>query len=93
MSPDSAVGFREHFRITVPSAVPVYIGGGSRDVIYIFNEGGPDIRIGNPSGTVSSLGTLLPSGMGVLDAYSDDPWWVQAVSASGTVSGFIVRSG
>lgn len=92
MSQDSTVGYREHFQITLASGTPKYIGGGNRDAIYIFNEGGPNIRIGNPSGTLATLGTLLPSGTGILDAFSDDPWWAFA-TATCTVSGFIVRSG
>lgn len=57
-----------------------------------FNEGPSPVRLGTPSGTVSSQGILLPSGMYFYDYYSDDDWWMQAVGAgSGTVSGFIVE--
>lgn len=80
---------RYHFLYIVPSAYPVLIHPDViRDEIVISNEGSPAIRIGH-SGTVSTNGMYIGSGVIFTDRYSRDAWWAQAVTSSGTVSGFV----
>lgn len=88
---DSGIGNKEFFQYIV-GTTPIKFAGSSRDAVYIFNEGGPDIRLGNTPAIASSYGTPLPSGMGLLDSYSDDDWYAATAASSGTLSGFIVRS-
>lgn len=88
---DETSAHREHFKLVTSSGTPVYLGGGDRISIYIFNEGPDNVRLCNSSGTVYTLGVLLPSGTWLTDPFSDDSYWAGATSSSGTVSGFIVR--
>ena len=81
---------RFHFKVTVPSAYPVLLHPDVvRDAILIVNEGSQAVRIGH-SGTVNTIGTFLAGSATHFDNYSRDEWWAQAVTASGSVSGFAV---
>ncbi len=93
MAAEEDRGIKVPFRVTAGTAVPVLaVPPASRLHAVLFNEGPSPLRIGTPSGTLSTLGMLLPSGTYFYDYYSDDDWWVQAVGASsGTVSGFLVE--
>lgn len=87
-------GFKSHFRYWIASGSLVQVAGGDRDLFVLLNEGGPQIRIGNVTGTpLATLGMLIPSGTMFNDAYSDDDWWAFNLGAgSGSVSGYVVRS-
>lgn len=88
---DESRGFKVHFRVTAGTGAPVLVCDGNRLQAYLFNEGPSPVRVGQ-TGSVSSIGTLLPSGASLTDNYSDDQWWFQAVgAASGSISGFIVQ--
>jgi hypothetical protein len=93
MAGEEDKGIRFHFRVTAGTSTPVLaIPPATRLHAVMFNEGPSPVRISTPSGTVSSIGMLLPSGTYFYDYFSDDDWWVQAVgAASGTVSGFLVE--
>ena len=93
MSAESDRGIRFHFRVTAGTSVPVLACPPAyRLFVRFFNEGPSPVRIGSPSGTLATLGTYLPSGTFLEDAYSDDEWWIQAITAgSGTVSGYLVE--
>lgn len=86
-------GFKENFRYWLSSGTPFQLAGGNRSSLVILNEGGPQIRIGNVTGTpLATRGMLLPSGTMFVDNYSDDDWWAFNLgNGSGSVSGFIVR--
>jgi hypothetical protein len=86
-----ASGHRIHFRKINPATSPfLIVGAGVRQTILIVNEDSTNaIRVG-ASGTVSTLGTLIPAGQSLADNYSQDEYWAYAPSSSGTVSGFIV---
>lgn len=92
--PDSIglVGTKRFFRIVAGSGAPVQIKPDVACIgVVMFNEGPSPLRIGNPSGTVTSQGLLLPSGVLFQDEYSDDAWWAQSSTSSGTVSGYYVE--
>lgn len=93
MSAEGDRGVKFHFRVTAGTSVPVLaVPPATRLFARLFNEGPSPVRVGTPSGTVSTIGTYLPSGTYLEDYYSDDDWWVQAIGAgSGTVSGFLVE--
>lgn len=88
-------GVKFFFRATALTSAPVLaVAPATRIHCVMFNEGPSPLRIGSSyiSGSLSTLGMLLPSGATFYDYYSDDDWWIQAVgAASGTVSGFIVE--
>ncbi len=84
-------GIKFFFRVIAGSGVPVKITDGNRITCVMLNEGPGPLRIGTPSGTLSSLGILLPSGTYHVDNYSDDDWWAIATTSSGTLSGYIVQ--
>lgn len=85
-------GIKWNFRVTAGTGAPVLACDGNRLCVFMFNEGPSPVRVGNPSGSVSSIGMYLPSGGFLRDEYSDDAVWVQAVGASsGSVSGYIVQ--
>lgn len=86
-----AEGHRIHFRIVRPSAAQfLIVGAGVRQTVLIVNEDSTNaIRVG-ASGTVNTLGTLIPAGQSLADNYSQDEYWGYAPSNSGTISGFIV---
>lgn len=86
-------GLKVHFRVTAGTGAPVLaVPPASRLQVVMFNEGPSPVRMGSASGTVSSNGMFLPSGVVFYDNYSDDDWWIQAVGASsGTVSGYLVE--
>lgn len=85
-------GQKRFFRITAGSGAPVQV---KPDVpcigVVMFNEGPSPLRIGNPSGTIASLGLFLPSGVMFQDEYSDDAWWAQSSTSSGTISGYYIE--
>lgn len=85
----SAQGQRVHFSKLVAQVSTLLVGQGNRHAVVFTNTGGADVRIG-PSGSLSSLGMVLPAGQGFTDNYSTDEWWAVAASSSGTVSGFSV---
>lgn len=93
MSAENERGVKFHFRVTAGTSSPVLAcPPASRLFVRFFNEGPSPVRIGTPSGTVSTLGVYLPSGTYLEDAYSDDDWWMQAIGASsGTISGYLVE--
>lgn len=86
-----AEGHRIHFRVVRPTTTPfLIVGAGARQTILIVNEDSTNaIRVGE-SGTVATLGTLIPASQSLADNYSQDAYWGYAPSSSGTVSGFIV---
>lgn len=86
-------GVKFHFRVTPGTGAPVLVcPGANRLHAAFFNEGPSPVRIGTPSGTVATIGMLLPSGSYFYDYFSDDDWWGVAVGASsGTISGFLVE--
>lgn len=92
-SAEQFIGSKRFFKIVAGSVVPVNI---KPDVpcigVVMFNEGPSPVRIGNPSGTLNSNGSiLLPSGVYFRDDYSDDAWWAISTTSSGTVSGYYVE--
>lgn len=93
MAAEEDRGVKFHFRVTAGTSSPALAcPPASRIFARFFNEGPSPVRIGTPSGSVSSVGTYLPSGAYLEDYYSDDDWWMQAVgSSSGTVSGYLVE--
>ena len=93
MSAEDERGIKFHFRATAGTGAPALAcPPANRLFVRFFNEGPSPLRIGTPSGTVSTLGILLPSGAVLEDSYSDDDWWILAVGASsGTVSGYLVE--
>jgi len=85
-----AMGDRTHFKVIVPSAYPVLlVGGGIKDAVVFVNEGSQAVRLGY-SGTVASDGLYFDGGKSLSDNYSQNEYWAQATSSSGTVSGFYV---
>lgn len=86
-------GFKEHFRIWMTSGTPNLLAGGNRNYLFILNEGGPSIRVGNVTGTALGIqGLLLVSGAHVEDVFSDDDWWgIALAGGSGSVSGYVVK--
>jgi hypothetical protein len=93
MAGEEDKGVKFHFRATAGTSAPALVcPPASRLHAVFFNEGPSPVRMGTPSGTVSTIGMLLPSGTYFYDYFSDDDWWIQAVGASsGTVSGFLVE--
>ncbi len=93
MAAEEDKGFKVFQRATAGTGAPAFLcPPANRLHAVFFNEGPSPVRMGTPSGTVSTQGILLPSGQYFYDYYSDDDWWIQAVGASsGTVSGFIVE--
>ncbi len=93
MSAEEDRGIKFHFRVSAGTGAPALAcPPATRLFARFFNEGPSPVRIGTPSGTLSTIGMLLPSGAYLEDSYSDDDWWIQAVGASsGTVSGYLVE--
>lgn len=93
MSAENERGVKFHFRVTAGVSAPVLAcPPANRLFVRFFNEGPSPVRIGSPSGSVASFGVYLPSGSYLEDAYSDDDWWAQAITAgSGTISGYLVE--
>lgn len=89
MDKTPASGRRSHFSKIVAQTPVLLVGAGGRHAVVFSNVGGADIRIG-PSGSLSSIGMIIPAGQGFTDNYSVDDWWAVASSSSGTVSGFTV---
>lgn len=88
MDKKPADGRRSHFNIIATATPKLLVGAGSRHAIVITTNAA--VRIGH-SGTVATLGLLIPADQGFTDNYTSDEWWVVAPSSSGTVTGFIVR--
>lgn len=92
MSAEEKLGFKFFLRAVAGSGAPVLVVPPvGRLGLVLFNEGPSPVRLGTPSGTVSSRGILLPSGMYFTDNLSDDDWWAQSAVSSGTISGFYVE--
>jgi uncharacterized protein YjlB len=84
-----ASGRRVHFSKVVGQVPLLLVGEGGRHALVFSNTGGADVRVGH-SGSLSTLGMIIPAGQGFTDNYSTDDWWAVAASSSGTVSGFLV---
>lgn len=82
-------GRRIPFSVLATTTPKLLYGVGSRQYLCIFNNTSANILIGS-SGTVASLGTIIPTNTAFHDLFSSDEWWVVTQSGSGTVSGFSV---
>jgi len=89
MDKKPAGGSRIHFSKIVAQSPVLLCDHGTRHALVLSNTGGADIRIGF-SGSIATLGMVVPAGQGFTDNYSQDEWWAFAASSSGTVSGFAV---
>lgn len=87
MDKKPADGKRMHFNIVATSTPKLLVGAGGRHAVVITTDAA--IRIGH-SGTVATLGLLIPANQGFTDNYTTDDWWVVAPTSSGTVTGFVV---
>jgi hypothetical protein len=84
-----AGGRRIHFSRVVSQTPVLLAQEGGRHAFVMTNIGSADVRVGF-SGSLSTLGILVPGNAGYSDNYSMDEYWAVAASGSGTVSGFIV---
>ena len=91
-------GNKNFFRYWLISGTPVHIvpnflaNGGGDWGVFILNEGGPNIKLSNVSGSVlSQWGLLLISGSNHYDYWSADGWWAEQFNtSSGSVCGYWV---
>lgn len=82
-----ADGHRVHFSVIAITTPKLLVDAGGRHAVVFSTDAA--VRIGN-TGTVATLGFVLPADTGFTDNYSTDAWWVVTPSGSGTVTGFIV---
>lgn len=82
-------GRRVPFSILATTTPKLLVDAGSRQCVVVYNASGSDVRLG-ASGSLSSLGVLVPSNMQFHDLFTNDDWWVLTTSGSGTVSGYVV---
>ena len=80
-------GRRIPFAVIATSTPKLIVGEGGRWAFTMTTN--IAVRIGS-SGTLSTLGTLIPADNGFTDSYTMDEYWVIAPTSSGTVTGFIV---
>lgn len=86
---EPAEGVRLHFSVVATTTPKLLVDAMSRHCVVICNNTSGNIRVGY-SGTVSTLGTLIPTAQVFHDLFSSDEWWVVTESGTGTVSGYAV---
>jgi hypothetical protein len=86
---EATTGRRSPFQVLATTTPKLVVGAGSRQAVVFVNNTSGDVYLG-ASGTLTSLGFILGTGLVFHDLFSSDEWWVQASSSSGTISGYTV---
>lgn len=86
---DGTNGRRIPFSVLATTTPKLLVDAGSRQALLIYNNTAGNILVG-ATGTVGTLGTVIPTNTAFWDLFSSDAWWVVTSSSSGTVSGFMV---
>lgn len=86
---EATTGKRNHFQVLATTTPKLVVGAGSRQCVVIYNNSSGNMYIGL-SGSLLTLGMVLPSNTPYTDMFSSDEWWAVTSSGSGTVSGYTV---
>ena len=89
MDKKSASGIRHHFKLVVGPTPLLIVAQGVREAVVFVNEGPAAVYCGK-TGVATGTWMYLPVDQGFTDNYSQDEWYVRALSSSGTVSGWYV---
>lgn len=85
---DSPIGARRiQFAVIATQTPKLIVGEGARWAFTMSTDAA--VRIG-ASGSIATMGMIIPANNGFTDNYSYAEYWVYAPTSSGTVTGFIL---